>query len=149
MQEVFEKIRERLEEKLKEPQYQHHGDNYYVGIYDAIEIVNQVAEEYSNSEIPNMSEKPTSSNEFCEWKCDALGFIINPHTKWMFNNEPRMKNVYCNTCGKKIIVAPYQPKGDQKDCNTCANYTEPDEIDNGCYMCCKGLEDNYKPKGEK
>lgn len=66
----------------------------------------------SNSEIPNMSEKPTSSNEFCEWKCDALGFIINPHTKWMFNNEPRMKNVYCNTCGKKIIVAPYKPKGE-------------------------------------
>ena len=29
---------------------------------EAIEIVKQVAEEYSNSEIPNMSEKPTSSD---------------------------------------------------------------------------------------
>lgn len=30
-------------------------------------------------------------------------------------------------------------------CDTCANYTDPDEVDNGCYMCCKGLEDNYVP----
>lgn len=32
------------------------------------------------------------------------------------------------------------------DCNNCANYTEPDEVDNGCYLCCKGYENNYKPK---
>lgn len=31
----------RLREKAKEPMYQHHGDNYYVGIYDAIEIVKE------------------------------------------------------------------------------------------------------------
>ena len=30
-------------------------------------------------------------------------------------------------------------------CITCANYTDPYEVDNGCYMCCKGLEDNYVP----
>lgn len=34
------------------------------------------------------------------------------------------------------------------DCNNCANYTEPDEIDNGCYLCCKGYENNYKPKAD-
>lgn len=32
-----------------------------------------------------------------------------------------------------------------KDCNNCVNHTEFDEIDNGCYMCCKELEDNYEP----
>lgn len=33
-----------------------------------------------------------------------------------------------------------------KNCNNCANYTESDEVDNGCYLCCKGYEDNYEPK---
>lgn len=32
------------------------------------------------------------------------------------------------------------------NCNTCANYTDFDEVDNGCYLCCKGLENNYEPK---
>ena len=36
--------------------------------------------------------------------------------------------------------------GVTKRCNNCANYTEPDEVDNGCYLCCKGYEDNYEPK---
>ena len=36
--------------------------------------------------------------------------------------------------------------GATKSCNNCANYTEPDEVDNGCYLCCKGYEDNYEPK---
>ena len=37
----MQNIVERLREKAKEPMYQHHGDNYYVGIYDAIEIVKE------------------------------------------------------------------------------------------------------------
>lgn len=36
--------------------------------------------------------------------------------------------------------------GVTKNCNDCANYTEHDEVDNGCYLCCKGYEDNYEPK---
>lgn len=38
--------------------------------------------------------------------------------------------------------------GVYKDCNNCANYTEPDEVDNGCYLCCKGYENNYEPKSD-
>ena len=34
-----EKIVEKLEEKLKEPRYQHDGEDYFVGIIEAIEIV--------------------------------------------------------------------------------------------------------------
>ena len=35
-------------------------------------------------------------------------------------------------------------------CLTCARYTDADEIDNGCYLCCKGMEDNYKAReGER
>ena len=45
------------------------------------------------------------SDDVCEWKLASDGeFIKNPHTKRLFSNEPSMKNVYCNTCGKKIKV---------------------------------------------
>ena len=43
------------------------------------------------------------SDDVCEWKSASDGeFIQNPHTKRLYSNEPSMKNVYCNTCGKKI-----------------------------------------------
>ena len=46
-----------------------------------------------------------TSDDVCEWKSESDGdFIRNPHTKRVFSNEPSMKNVYCNTCGKKIKV---------------------------------------------
>ena len=45
------------------------------------------------------------ADDVCEWKSASDGeFIKNPHTKRLFSNEPSMKNVYCNTCGKKIKV---------------------------------------------
>lgn len=60
----------------------------------------------------------------------------------------------CVVCLKKKIieivnqVAESYKEEMHRDCSNCANNTEPDEVDNGCYMCCKGLENNYKPKGE-
>ena len=45
------------------------------------------------------------SDDVCEWKSESDGeFIRNPHTRRTFSNEPSMKNVYCNTCGKKIKI---------------------------------------------
>ena len=45
------------------------------------------------------------SDDVCEWESVSDGeFIQNPHTKRLYSNEPSMKNVYCNTCGKKIKV---------------------------------------------
>ena len=45
------------------------------------------------------------SDDVCEWKSVSNGeFIQNPHTKRLYSNEPSMRNVYCNTCGKKIKV---------------------------------------------
>ena len=45
------------------------------------------------------------SNDVCEWESVSDGeFIQNPHTKRLYSNEPSMKNVYCNTCGKKIRI---------------------------------------------
>ena len=44
-------------------------------------------------------------DDVCEWKSVSDGeFIQNPHTKRLYSNEPSMKNVYCNTCGKKIKI---------------------------------------------
>lgn len=46
------------------------------------------------------------SDDVCKWKSVSDGeFIQNPHTKRLYSNEASMKNVYCNTCGKKIKVA--------------------------------------------
>ena len=46
-----------------------------------------------------------ASDDVCEWKSASDGeFIQNPHTKRLYSNEPSMKNVYCNTCGKKIKI---------------------------------------------
>ena len=45
------------------------------------------------------------SDNVCEWESVSDGeFIQNPHTKRLYSNEPSMKNVYCNTCEKKIKV---------------------------------------------
>lgn len=51
----------------------------------------------------------------------------------------------CTIWGQDAIEIVKQ-SGLDKDCNNCANYTEPDEVDNGCYLCCKGYENNYEPK---
>lgn len=45
------------------------------------------------------------AEDCCEWISASDGeFIQNPHTKRLYSNEPSMKNIYCNTCGKKIKV---------------------------------------------
>ena len=65
------------------------ADLYKEAINDAIEIVKQ----------------GVISDDVCEWKSASDGeFIRNPHTRRTFSNEPSMKNVYCNTCGKKIKI---------------------------------------------
>ena len=44
-------------------------------------------------------------DDVCEWKLVSdEQFIKNPHTKRLYSNEPSMKSVYCNTCGKKIRI---------------------------------------------
>ena len=62
---------------------------HYVRLNEAIEIIKQGG----------------VSDDVCEWKSVSNGeFIQNPHTKRLYSNEPSMRNVYCNTCGKKIKI---------------------------------------------
>lgn len=67
MQSVFEKIKERLEETEKRLLEHSMDISCTIGIANAmtraIEIVIQVAEEYSNSEIPNYSDRWIPCNE--------------------------------------------------------------------------------------
>ena len=71
-----------------------YGNNGYrdtkaISVHKAIEIVKQCG----------------ASDDVCEWKSVSEGeFIQNPHTKRLYSNEASMKNVYCNTCGKKIRI---------------------------------------------
>ena len=103
MKEFIEKLIGRLEEKSDDIPIQYE-DNYEKGFDDgigyAIEIVNELAEEYNN--------------DFCEWEYDEF------ETKWQtdcgvlfaLHDSDREITQYCPYCGKKIKVAPYQPKGE-------------------------------------
>ena len=58
-----------------------------------------------NSELLRIVKQGGVSDDVCEWESVSDGeFIQNPHTKRLYSNEPSMKNVYCNTCGKKIKI---------------------------------------------
>lgn len=63
----------------------------------AIEIVNQLAEEYNN--------------EFCEWsKENSNKYVCKVHAE---THDSRVLDwCVCPYCGKKIKLAPYQPKGE-------------------------------------
>lgn len=98
---------ERLEEEYNKwcdiynkEMYNEYPDGRSDGIDSAIEIVNQLAEEYNN--------------DFCEWKkvvIDSTELIREPHRMYLFK-ESDDKWEYCPYCGKKIKIAPYQPKGE-------------------------------------
>ena len=143
MQEVFEKIKERLEEEVKYQNEQEEIEPPFCELtfsearrkmaecYEhAIEIINQVAEEYSSSEKPNMSEKPTSSND--GWipcserlptdgevhECTAqfsTGMLYIEYSyydiareEWWVHDDTGLVNVIA----WREHPAPYQPKGE-------------------------------------
>ncbi len=81
---------DKIVEELEEVAYVHEDVNSFIDLEDAIEIVKQGG---------------IGTDDVCEWLSASDGeFIQNPHTKRLYSNEPSMKNVYCNTCGKKIKV---------------------------------------------
>lgn len=161
MQKCFEKIKERLEDTkgIAFLTLANTGDKTRDIVYDevmiylntAIEIVNQVAEEYNQS-LANDGWLPVSSGE--PQQREMMYWVTY---KWADGSIHVAKDIYTDngewfeTKSDSVLAwmpinepAPYQPK----DCNSCANHTDFDEVDNGCYMCCKGLENNYQPKGE-
>ena len=119
MKEFIDKLIERLEEqKGSESDYctalgktlVRHWNNC---VDVCKEIVNELAEEYKlfgNSEQVKVSEMPTGSEDFCEWKYDGKMYDRCPHTETLFariHNCDENIFKFCPYCGKKIKVAPY------------------------------------------
>lgn len=117
MKEFVEKLIERLEkykyshlierdsemlEHCKEKEMDCEGSDCFLCVWDkATEIVNQLAEEYNN--------------DFCQWKYNGIMYDICPHTETRFariHNCDENIFKFCPYCGKKIKIAPYQPKGE-------------------------------------
>ena len=101
MKEFVEKLIERLEENqnivmhfFREPPKQ------TVDFPKALEIINQLAEEYNN--------------DFCEWTYDEFEEKWQTDCEVLFalNDSDREITHYCPYCGKKIKIAPYQPEGE-------------------------------------
>lgn len=175
MKEAFEKIKERLEAEVE---YQSSKADQagktcafeeitvvkarekMAECYEhAIEIVNQVAEEYSNSEIPNMSEKVTGSDapdtnvgnkdDCCEWvMCDEDENVYNTacgNSEMLFDGSPIDNNYsFCPYCGKKIKLL---------ECTNCKWYWQNNDTENECSgsatTCVEYSEiAPYQPKGE-
>ena len=44
-----------------------------------------------------------------------------------------------------VLNTFYENKNEFKNCDNCKNNTDYNEVDRGCYMCCKGIENNYEP----
>ena len=65
---------------------------------NAIDIVNQLAEEYNNG--------------VCEWYKVKNGNAYKCHTHAEIHDSRVLDWCVCPYCGKKIIIAPYQPKGE-------------------------------------
>ena len=157
MKEFIDKLISRLEEERKK--VNRDNKNKFCPTTDlickesafiqAISIVNQLAEEYK---VPEM---PTGWIP-CEVELPKEdGYYLITIMYYHLHNPVVMGCCFEDGEWYKIdkddkvlawmpLPTPYQPK----DCNTCANNTDFDEVDNGCYMCCKGYEDNYQPKGE-
>lgn len=97
MNEFIEKLIGRLEEKANQTWLVLAERN---GYERAIEIVNQLAEEYNN--------------DFCEWTYDEFEEKWQTDCEVLFalNDSDMEITHYCPYCGKKIKVEPYQPKGE-------------------------------------
>ena len=134
---MIEKALEKLKEKCKESyeiwvanKEDKYADGKNEGFIEALNLVQEVAKEYCNNII-----------------LDFLQFVRDNADREEFDNEDGWALSDLITLATEF--APYQKGEPKKDCNTCANNTDFDEVDNGCYMCCKGLENNYEPIEQK
>lgn len=99
MENILKQIKERLEkEKRKRVSWLGMEDAKCEGYEHAFEIVNQVAEEYSN--------------DFCEWHKVKNGNAYQCNTHAEIHDSRVLDWCVCPYCGKEIKIAPYQPKGE-------------------------------------
>lgn len=99
-------------------------------------------------------------NSIIGLKCLICDNIVDLEEKEIIRNDfglPIGAKV-CDECKKAVTYAKYlnniayniKPVNSEQDircCDKCKNYTDDfnNEVDNGYYMCSKGLENNYEP----
>lgn len=113
MQEIFEKIKKMFKEKRDKYENLADGSNFdgyyeeelkYFGMQEAyeeaIEIVNQVADEY----VPEINVGEIE--EFCEWKIDGVYLHCQHDMKIVISclEDEEYRYNFCPYCGKKIKV---------------------------------------------
>ena len=104
MQEIFEKIKERLEEELEWSST--HGkdvkfrEGRLSGLRTGMRIVKEVAEEYVPDK--NVGE----IDEVCEWKIDGVYLHCQHDMKIVISclEDEEYRYNFCPYCGKKIKV---------------------------------------------
>lgn len=124
-----------------------------IAVEDAIQIVQEVAKEYGNGWIP-CSERLPSKEEYR--KCNGQ-FIVSDGNRTYATyfdiydtlkfGEPTIERFRIDKCviAWQPLPAPYQKAPSR--CDTCTHYVA-NEVPPICYMCSKGIEDNYERKGE-
>lgn len=128
----------------------------YKRVMDVISkaIVQEVAKEYGNGWIPVEQKLPAPGDRVQvtykgkmtgELFCDAMAYIA-PDKSWHWDGvEGSKSHVDTEITAWKNPGAPYQKAPSR--CDTCTHYIA-DEVPPICYLCCKGIEDNYERKGE-
>ena len=95
MKEIFDWLREQIS-----------ANKHSFGVkgLDGFHRVENVVSVVQLNRIINEAEAKREA-DCCEWKgYGGEVVIVSPHTGVMFDNFPRIKNVYCNTCGKRIKI---------------------------------------------
>ena len=106
-----------------------------VDLDDFAMLVQDAIQSYKKLVIDTIKEHPTA------YSVDE----VVKELEYRMPNDGLPSDIVWNNALKMAIEIVKQG-GVTKDCNNCANYAEPDEVDNGCYLCCKGYENNYEPK---
>lgn len=105
MKEFIEKLIKRLKKHSFSIVVNWEKDKY-LRTDKAIEIVNQLAEEYINC-------STDTSTDFCEWEYDGKFYEKCPHAEVLFariHNCDEKTFKFCPYCGKKIKAI--EPKGE-------------------------------------
>lgn len=116
---------------------------------EAKKIVQEVAKEYGNGWIPCSERFPKEyvSVLVCDREGDiyvALMYDTKIYGKiWRQWNGGELRLDW--VIAWQPLPAPYQKSPSR--CDTCTHYVA-DEVPPICYMCSKGIEDNYERKGE-
>lgn len=101
---LVEHDKERLEHCTENERAEHcEGIDCFWCVWEkAIEIVNQLAEEYNNG--------------FCEWKLDGVYLLCQHNTELVISclEEEKHRYTYCPYCGKKIKVVETYKEGSEE-----------------------------------